>query len=195
MGRLGLPDRLILASGSPRRLDLLRSIGCQPVVIPADVDETQRMGESPIDYVRRLATDKASVVAAGHPTATIVAADTTVEIGGDVLGKPRDVTEARAMISRLAGRTHRVHTGVSVRRADVHEQVVVTTDVTFGVLLPAVIDWYVSFGESLDKAGGYALQGAGAVLVERVDGSVSNVIGLPLRETVELLRTIGGDPG
>ena len=181
--------RLLLASSSPRRSELLRTAGLEFDVRPADIDESVQDGESPTSYVHRLSVEKAAAVDAA-PGAIVVAADTTVEVDGEILGKPIDDTDARRMLRRLSGRTHRVHTGVTVRAGGRAETRVVTTDVTFAQLTAATIDWYVGTGESTDKAGSYALQGAGAALVSRIDGSVSNVIGLPLVETLDMLRAV-----
>ena len=188
----GVSTPVVLASGSPRRLDLLRSAGLDPVVCPGEVDETPRAGEEPRAYVARLAELKALASTSSH-SAPVVAADTTVDCDGRILGKPRDATAAAELLRELSGRSHLVHTGVAVRSAtaaqpgDVRVRVVTTT-VTFADLDEPTIDWYISTGEPFDKAGGYGIQGAGACLVERVEGSVTNVIGLPLVETLELLR-------
>jgi septum formation protein len=188
--------RLVLASASPRRLDLLRSVGLEPEVVPADIDESVDPGEQPAGYVARLSAAKAAavrdrLVADAVPTPwVVVAADTTVDVDGRILEKPADADDARRMLRMLSGRTHRVHTAVSAwypvpgaREATT----VVETAVTFVELTDALVDWYVSTGEPFGKAGGYAIQGAGAALVRRVDGSVTNVIGLPLAETLALL--------
>lgn len=185
-GSTALP--LVLASASPRRSELLRLAGFDFVVDPADTDETIGAGEPAVDYVRRVAAAKCDVVAARHPLAVVLAADTTVAIDGEILAKPADPAAAAAMISRLSGRTHQVHTAVVARAGDARHDVLVTTDVTFAVLDPATVAWYVGLGESLDKAGGYGIQSAGGALIERVDGSPTNVIGLPLPETLALLR-------
>lgn len=179
--------RLVLASGSPRRADLLRTVGLSFTVDPADVDEAVLAGEDAVTYVERVARDKWAVVAARHPDAVVLAADTTVALGGEILGKPADDAAALAMLTRLSGRTHHVHTAIV---ANGRSQVV-TTGVTFGDLTGDEIAAYVAMGESLDKAGGYGMQSAGAMLVERIDGSPSNVIGLPVRETLALLRLAG----
>jgi septum formation protein len=179
--------RLVLASSSPRRLDLLRSVGLQFEVRPADIDESVAAGEDPISYVRRLSREKA--VAVARPGELVIAADTTVEVNGTILGKPADAADARRMLLLLSARTHQVHTGVTVRRDASVETIAVSTAVTFVTLSAATIDWYVGTGEPMDKAGSYAMQGAGGALVERIDGSVSNVIGLPLAETLNLLRS------
>jgi septum formation protein len=189
--------RLVLASGSPRRAALLRSIGLAPEVRPAEVDETPRRDEAPERYVRRLSTAKAGAVA--RDGEIVLAADTTVEIHGEILGKPTDEHDLRRMLTLLSGATHRVHTGVTVlgRRdrghrgdGDVELTRVITSSVTFVELDDPLVDWYVARGESADKAGGYALQGAGAALVRTVEGSVTNVIGLPLAETLAMLRRV-----
>jgi septum formation protein len=193
---------LVLASGSPRRAQLLGRLGLRPEVRPADVDETPRPGERPADLVTRLAATKAAAAmrigAAGDPGATrdevIVAADTVVVLDGRALGKPRDRDDAAGTLRALSGRTHEVTTGVCVLRGPVSAVRRVTTRVTFRDLTDVEIAWYLATGEPDDKAGGYGLQGAGAVLVDRVEGSDTNVIGLPLAETVGLLRDVGLDP-
>jgi nucleoside triphosphate pyrophosphatase len=178
----------VLASSSPRRRDLLAQLGLTFEVRSADVDEVPRPGEAPADLAARLAREKALAVARRDPAATVIAADTVVDVDGTVLGKPRDHDDARRMLRALSGRTHRVHTGVAVRRADGSLDVdVETTDVTFVELSEVEVDWYVGTGEPLDKAGGYGLQGAGGAFVERVDGSVSAVLGLPLSLALRML--------
>ena len=185
---------LVLASSSPRRRDLLSLLGVTfRVVPPVGVDERPEDGEQPVALVRRLANAKARAVE-GDP---VVAADTVVEIDGEVLGKPVDADDVRRMLRRLSGRTHRVHTGVAVRCGDVVELEVVTTLVRFVPLSPEAIDWYLASGEPFDKAGAYAIQGRGGAFVEAVEGSVSNVVGLPLHTVVRLLerRGLRGFPG
>ena len=177
--------RLVLASASPRRHDLLRSVGLEFEVRPPDLDESVHTGEYPITYVRRLSAEKAAAVA--RPGEIVIAADTTVEIDGLILGKPVDVGDVRRMLDLLSGRTHQVHTGVTIRVDSWVRTTSVTTSVTFIDLSERDVEWYVGTGEPMDKAGGYAMQGAGGALVERIDGSVSNVIGLPLAETLALL--------
>ncbi len=186
-----LPD-LVLASGSPRRRELLGQLGLAFRVVPADVDETPLPGERPVAMVRRLAVIKATAVE-GDP---VVGADTTVEVDGEILGKPVDVDDARRMLRRLSGRSHKVHTGVAVRCGELVEAEVATTIVSFSALTPPLVEWYVGTGESFDKAGGYAIQGHGGVFVEAVRGSVSNVVGLPLTTVARLLgRVAGWEPG
>ncbi len=177
-------NRLVLASGSPRRRDLLTQLGVPFDVVPPDVDETPRPGERPLDLVRRLATTKARAV---DHTPTL-AADTIVDCDGEVFGQPRDADDATRMLRRLSGRTHRVHTGVALRTAGHEDVAVVTTLVTMAPITLGALRWYLDTGEPFDKAGAYAIQGAGAVLVEGVRGSVSNVIGLPLTTVAAMLR-------
>jgi septum formation protein len=185
--------RLVLASASPRRSELLQSVGLDFDVLPADIDESVRAGESPSEYVARLSREKAAAIAARiDREGIIVAADTTVDVDGQILEKPIDDDDARRMLQLLSDRTHLVHTGVSVTgfreaRARGTETVVVETAVRFVELTEQAIDWYLSTGEHLGKAGAYGIQGAAAAFVERVEGSVTNVIGLPLAETLALL--------
>jgi septum formation protein len=155
------------------------------VAVP-DVDETPLPGEAPLDLVRRLAVAKAVAVRGDQ----VLAADTVVDVDGEILGKPGDADDARRMLRRLSGRSHRVHTAVAVRSGERLDIEVVTSIVTFMALQPAVIEWYVGTGEPLDKAGAYAVQGAGGVFVERVRGSVSNVVGLPLTAVARLLEQV-----
>jgi len=181
--------RLTLASQSPRRRELLALLGLELEVRPARTDEDRRRGEAPEAYVRRVAAEKAAAVEG----ALVLGADTAVVLSGEVLGKPRDAGDARRMLRALSGSVHRVLTGVCLRRAHppAVAEALVATEVRFAPLSDAEIDWYVSTGEPLDKAGAYALQGAGGAFVVEVRGSVSNVVGLPLRETAGLLRDLG----
>ncbi|MGZ8491425.1 MAG: Maf family protein [Gemmatirosa sp.] len=187
--------RVVLASQSPRRRDLLDLIGIRHSVRPADVDESVRDGEAPDAYTERLAREKARAVAALEAHAYVVAADTTVVIDDEILGKPADEAEARAMVRRLAGRTHEVYTGMAVRHEDgdaVREaSAVERVRVTFRALDDAEIAAYVATGEPMDKAGAYGIQGFGATIVERIDGDSVAVMGLSLVRTVALLREIG----
>ena len=164
-----------------------------PFVVRApDIDESPLEGEEPVDYVRRLASEKASAVDPGlHEL--IIAADTTVDLDSQILGKPLDDLEAAAMLRQLSGRTHHVHTGVALRIDGRQFVEVCTTLVTFVALDESTIAWYVSTGEPMGKAGAYALQGAGAALVSSVHGSVSNVIGLPMHLVLELAGRGGID--
>jgi septum formation protein len=188
---------LVLASGSPRRRELLQRLGLAPVVRPADLDESPRPGESADELVLRLAVSKAAAVAAAAPAGVdevVLAADTEVVLDGRALGKPVDREEAAAMLTALAGRTHEVMTGLAVRRGTRIVTDRVVTTVTIRALTPDEIAWYLSTGEPEGKSGAYALQGAGAVLVDRVEGSDTNVIGLPLPAAVALLRQVGVEP-
>lgn len=189
-------QRIVLASRSPRRVELLAQLGIEPDVVPADIDESPLTGESPVDMVRRLAAAKAIAVADRTGGAeTVLAADTTVDLDGESLGQPVDDAEAARMLRRLSGRTHRVHTAVAVLGPGALSPsvVVVTSLVTFQPLNDHVVEWYVSTGEPRGKAGAYAVQGLGATLVASVRGSWSNVVGLPLTETARLLG-IGPEP-
>ena len=186
---------LVLASGSPRRRELLRGAGLEFAVRAADIDETPLQDEVPTAYVRRLSIEKAAASADSPLASTsdvIIAADTTVEVNGLILEKPQDDDDAYGMLRRLSGRSHQVHTGVTVsvardgaRRSST---ILVTTEVYFVALSDEMIDWYLASGEANDKAGAYGIQGAAAAFVERVEGSVTNVIGLPLAETLAILR-------
>ncbi len=181
---------VVLGSASPRRSDLLGQLGVEFTVVSPDIDETPLPGETPVDYVRRLAIAKSHAVQA-DADALVITADTTVDLGGEILSKPDDAEHAKAMLRKLSARTHRVHTGVAVRRGHIVVHDVVTSLVTFAPLTPASIEWYVGTGEPLDKAGAYAVQGAGGVFVQRVRGSVSNVVGLPLHTLVRLAGELG----
>ena len=188
--------RLVLASQSPRRRELLASVGIRAEVRPADTDESVRVGEGADGYVRRLAREKARAVprTVGE---LVLAADTAVILGIEILGKPRDEAEARRMLRALSGRTHVVATGVHGLAAGARgsapreETIAVSSAVRFVTLSDEQIAWYVSTGEPLDKAGAYAVQGAGGSLVRGIAGSVSNVVGLPLAETLALLGRLG----
>ena len=191
-----MASSLVLASASPRRQELLRGIGLEFAVVPADVDESLLPGEKPVDYVERVAHDKALAVVAklgmgADGDVVVVAADTTVDVDGEILAKAEDDVDARRMLRLLSGRTHQVHTAVVVWRISGLQTVTVSTDVTFVDLDEATIGWYLATGEHRDKAGAYGMQGAAGALVERIDGSPTNVIGLPLAETVDLLRRSG----
>jgi septum formation protein len=186
-----MAPRLVLASRSPRRKELLEQIGVALDVRPADADESVLPGEAARDYVLRVAREKARAV----PGDVVLAADTAVVLGGEVLGKPADPGDAARMLRALSGTAHEVLTAVCVRRArtalTVEHDVVVSTRVRFARLSEPEIAWYVSTGEPLDKAGAYAIQGSGGAFVLSVEGSVSNVVGLPLAETADLLRRAG----
>ncbi len=180
---------LTLASASPRRRALLAELGFQLEIRPAETDERPHPGELPGDYVRRVAREKARAVGG----ALVLAADTSVAVDDRILGKPRDAADAAAMLRLLSGRGHDVLTAVCVRRpaGGLELDAVATTRVEVAPLDEAVIAWYVATGEPLDKAGAYALQGRFGAFVRAVRGSVSGVVGLPLDETLALLRRAG----
>lgn len=183
---------MILASASPRRIDIMRQAGFEPTVMPQDVDETPREGEHPTELVLRLSHAKArACVDACGPDQTVVAADTIVwDEDGDVLGKPADDEEAREMLLTLSGRAHHVSTGVCVIRGNVERSFVETTDVHFFELTRDEVDAYVATGDPLDKAGAYGYQSLGCTLVERIEGDYYNVVGLPIGRLVRVLREL-----
>lgn len=188
--------KYILASSSPRRRELLASIGMTFEVIPSHVPEIVAEGEPAPDYVARLSRDKAEEIARRHPSAWVIAADTTVLLGKQLLEKPSDGTDARRMLSEIAGRTHLVFTAVTVQNveSDWLDTEVTRSEVTIAPLSAGDIEWYVSTGEPLDKAGAYAAQGAGAVFIESIHGSFTNVVGLPLAVLFRMLRKAGLEP-
>lgn len=188
---------MVLASASPRRRDLLAAAGITCDIRPQDVDEAELPGESPMAYVLRVARAKATagvgavVGAAGGPEVAVLAADTTVAVDGHILAKAADAAEALAMLRRLAGRAHHVHTAVVLRAGERAFEQVVTTEVHFRALSEAELATYVAGREWHDKAGAYGIQGQGGALVAAVYGSYTNVVGLPLAEVVALLRAAG----
>jgi septum formation protein len=185
------PVRLVLVSASPRRADLLAAAGFTFEVATVEVDETPRASESPDAYVVRLAGAKAlAAEARGEGPAVLLGADTTVVLDGRILGKPGGPSEATAMLEALAGRTHEVLTGVAVRYGGAERVAVDCTRVTFAPLSEADIAWYVASGEPFDKAGGYGIQGRASRFVTRVEGSYSNVVGLPVALVVRLVREV-----
>jgi nucleoside triphosphate pyrophosphatase len=192
--------RLVLASSSPRRAELLRAAGFTFDTLVVDIDEGTRPYESPENYVRRIAMDKSaaatrsSVVSGFRGTGedpVILTADTAVVVDGEILGKPRDDRDAAAMLGRLSGRVHQVMTGVSVRTKNRELGRVERTAVEFARLSDEEISWYVASGEGRDKAGAYAIQGLASRFVPRIEGSYSNVVGLPVACVFELLKETG----
>ena len=194
---------VILGSGSPRRLDLLRGLGIEPRVVSPDIDESVLEGELPADYVRRLASAKLDAVmktvGAVNVGAIVIAADTTVDVDGIIFGKPVDDAEAVKMLLALSGRRHQVHTGFAVAVAgpgcrgvdwDGHVEVVSSTVTFRAVPIPEIIA-YVDSGEPRDKAGAYAIQGGAAGFVEQVEGSLNAIIGLPIERLTEICAALG----
>ena len=203
--------RLVVASASPRRADLLRAAGFVFETLAVDLDESVRAGEPPAAYVRRLAMEKSAraleVVGSGFLTAVALAkavsrtepvvvlgADTAVVVDGQILGKPRDDRDAAAMLRQLSGRPHEVLTGLSVRARGGESGRVETTTVEFAPLAEADVEWYVASGEGRDKAGAYAIQGLASRFIPRIQGSYSNVVGLPIAAVHELLAEIASAP-
>jgi septum formation protein len=187
--RARLP-RLVLASASPRRAEILRAVGWPFETQAADVDEAVRAGEGAAEYVERLAREKAGAVARGLLFGLVLGADTAVVAGGEILGKPRDGGDARRMLRSLSGRWHDVLTGVALVRAEDSRTRVAhaRTRVRFREMSDEEIDWYVATGEPADKAGAYAVQGRAALFIEGLEGDYWNVVGLPVRLVYELAR-------
>jgi septum formation protein len=196
--------KIYLASKSPRRRELLRQIGVEFELLMLrnesargpDVSEIELPGEAPADYVTRVANEKAAfawsiVQWRRMPPRPVLAADTTVTIDGEILGKPANPDEAARMLERLSGRTHQVLTSVAVHHTNMTEQFTQVSDVRFATLSAATIKAYCTTSEPYDKAGGYAIQGLAAQFVECIDGSHSGIMGLPLYETARLLRQAG----
>ncbi len=182
--------QFVLASRSPRRVELLRGVGYRFETRPADVVEIAEAGESPEDFARRMARTKA-LTASGDRALPTLGADTDVSIDGQILGKPRDRTEALAMLTRLAGRRHRVCSAVALVQGDAVLEAMSVTEVEFGRIALADAEAYWASGEPADKAGAYAIQGGAARWVRAIHGSYTGVVGLPLHETVELLARAG----
>jgi septum formation protein len=188
---VGVSSPLVLASRSPRRAELLKAAGIPFVVRVADIDETALPGEEPHDYVLRVAEEKARAVPAAD-SETVLGADTTVVLGTEILGKPVDAADATRMLTALAGRRHDVLTGVSIIRGGVRLALeVASTGVWFNPMSTAEIAEYVTSGEPMDKAGAYAIQGIASRWITRIDGSYTNVVGLPVELVHRLLRGSG----
>jgi septum formation protein len=184
-----ITPRVLLASASPRRRDLLNLVGIDHEVRPANIDERYLPGETPSAHAERLAREKASAIDA--PDAIAIGSDTIVVVDGRVLGKPRDRTQAAEMLRLLSGRSHIVMTGVAVRWRGTLASGLEEVGVTFRTLTEQEIERYIDTGEPMDKAGAYGIQGFGATIVERVDGDYFAVMGLPLNRLVGLLATLG----
>jgi septum formation protein len=178
----------ILASASPRRAELLASAGLEFAILPAEIDETPRAGEVPGDYAMRMAHEKAAVVRARCPSAVVLGADTVVIADGEILGKPTDAADAARMLNRLSDRVHVVHTAVVLSwKASVVSELC-TTRVHFRPMSQEEIAWYISTGEPYGKAGAYAIQGRASRFIDWIDGSWSNVVGLPVATVHRMLR-------
>ncbi|MGE0041885.1 MAG: nucleoside triphosphate pyrophosphatase [Vicinamibacterales bacterium] len=186
---------IVLASQSPRRAALLTAAGYAFEMLPSDVDETVLPGETPEAHVARLAETKARAGLARRPDAVVLGADTVVVLDGRILGKPADDDEARGVLAALSGRAHEVLTGVAVADGAGVRGAVARTQVWFATLSPAEVAAYVASGEHRDKAGAYGIQGRASCFVERIDGSYSNVVGLPVALVYRLLGPPGGRDG
>lgn len=190
IGRLDL-EKVMLASGSPRRREIMTAVGWPFEVRTPDVDESVRPGEDPVDYVQRLAQEKALAVTEQIETGLVLAADTTVVIEREILGKPEDDEDAKRMLRLLSGKWHEVLTGVSLVR--VNGPTVTSferTRVRFAAMTEQEIDWYVSLGEPLGKAGAYGIQGPAALFIEEIEGDYLNIVGLPVRLVYELWQKL-----
>ena len=185
--------KFILASASPRRQELLRSVGLTFQIIPAHVNENYLAGESPRQHVQRLSIDKAIVIAKKYPEAWVLGADTIVVIDGMILGKPKNNHQARKMLQKLSGREHKVFTGFTIAHvaAKIYKTKVIQSAVQFKTISPKEMEWYIASDEPYDKAGGYAVQGQGACFIRSIRGSYTNVIGLPLCEVLEEFKYFG----
>ena len=185
-------SRLILASKSPRRYELLKQVGIDFDVIPSGIEEDYIKGESPRKHVLRLAEAKALDVGNQYPGRWVIAADTIVYVDHSVLGKPKDREEAKKMLRRLSGREHRVLTGFSVHNLEEGkgDRETVQTAVKVKRLTQPEMDWYMKTGEPFDKAGGYAIQGIGSFMIESIKGSYTNVVGLPICELIQMLSRL-----
>ena len=188
--------KFILASASPRRRELLASIGLDFEVIPSHVPEVRADGEAPEEYVARLSREKSAAIAGEHPSRWVIAADTTVLLGDQLLEKPADAADAMRMLGTIAGRTHVVYTGVTLQNLErgYHDTRLAESEVRMLPLSDRDVEWYVATGEPLDKAGAYAVQGIGSMFIDSIHGSYTNVVGLPLATLFLMLRRAGFDP-
>jgi septum formation protein len=188
-----LKQKLVLASQSPRRAEILQAVGWEFEAIAANIDETRQRGEEAASYVKRLATTKAETIAKRFPESLVLGADTVVVVDQEILGQPRDDDDARRMLGLLSGKWHEVLTGVALIRAGHPSQLLVdqeTTRVQFAEMSVAEIDWYVSTGEAKGKAGAYGIQGRAALFIKEIYGEYFNVVGLPVRLVYELMRRL-----
>jgi septum formation protein len=186
-----MKPKVVLASASPRRRELLTLIGVEHSVVPSNFDETMQPGEEPLGHALRMAAEKAGAVASAHPDAVVIGADTVVVLDGEVLGKPSTPAAAAGMVRALSGRTHTVITAVAVAHGGAVRRGAEQVAVTFRRLDDDEVDAYVATGEGMDKAGAYGIQGFGATIVERIEGDYFAVMGLPLVRLVGLLREVG----
>ena len=182
---------LILASSSPRRKDFITKLGLNFQIVKPDADETVLVGESASDYVKRMANEKANIVAALHSNDIVLAADTIVVCDNRILGKPVNREDAKNILRLLSGRIHEVMTAVCIIKGDEEIEIFEVTKVTFAPLTEELIDTYVASGECDDKSGAYAVQGIGAMLIQKVEGSVSSVVGLPICQVRCALEKLG----
>ena len=185
--------KLVLASGSPRRSEILNSVSWEFVKVVPDIDESERPGELPADYVQRLAREKAEAVAGSQPDSIVLAADTTVVIDNQIIGKPTDEADARRMLSMLSGNWHEVLTGVAVVRNGKVAVDIQSTRVKFAPMSDAEINFLIEKGEPLDKAGAYAVQAQAALFIEKIEGDYWNVVGLPVSLVYELVRRMSSE--
>ena len=187
--------KIILASGSPRRAEILNSVGWEFTKDVPDIDETELPGEAPDKYVQRLAKTKGKTVAARHPGELVLAADTTVVINDAIIGKPTDLDDARRMLKMLSGKSHDVLTGVALIKNGTAQIAIQRTGVKFAELTGAEINFLAETGDPLDKAGAYAVQAQAALFIERIEGDYWNVVGLPINLVYELVRKADFDTG
>ena len=191
-----LKEKLLLASGSPRRAEILRAVGWSFEALATNIDETMRVGETAEDAVQRLALGKAEAAAKLNPGALVLGADTTVVVDSQILEKPRDNGDARRMLRLLSGRWHDVLTGVALVRNDRRAVAYERTKVRFCSMSDEEIDWYVQSGEPMDKAGAYAVQGRASLFIEEIRGDYWNIVGLPVRLVYKLVNErSGGEQG
>ena len=179
---------ILLASGSPRRSEILTSVGWEFIKAVPDIDESERQGESPEDYVQRLAEEKAESIAAQYPDSIVLAADTTVVIDGQIIGKPADLDDARRMLKMLSGRWHDVLTGVAVKQDGSIVIGMERTGVKFSAMSNAEVEFLARMGDPLDKAGAYAVQAQAALFIEQIRGDYWNVVGLPIGLVYRLVK-------
>lgn len=187
---MNLPT-IVLASGSPRRAEILNSVGWKFAKAVPDIDESEREGEAPEEYVIRLAREKAEVIAVRFPAETILAADTTVVVGHQIIGKPLDLNDARRMLGMLSGVWHEVLTGIAVAQNGTLRSAMQRTRVKFARMSEDEIEFLAITGDPLDKAGAYAVQAQAALFIEAIEGDYWNVVGLPISLVYELMRTVG----